>query len=121
MSPVDIAALAADMAAAGLCAVASVFAIAGTVGAFRFKDPLSRLQASGLAGTTAVFSVLLASLAAAPDAAMATRVLVIMGFFLVSSPTATHIIARFAWRSGVASACEDEKGEQAETGGDDAC
>lgn len=108
MSLGDIAALAAKLAAAGLCAVASVFAVAGTVGVYRFRDPLSRLQASGLASTTAVFSVLLAALAAAPNAAVAARVLVIMGFFLVSGPTATHIIARFAWRSGNAPAGEDE-------------
>ncbi len=107
MSPGDIAAIAADLAAAGLCAVASVFAVAGTAGAFRFRDPLSRLQASGLAGTTAVFSVLLAALVAAPSAAVAARVLVIMGFFLVSGPTATHIIARFAWRAGLAPTGED--------------
>lgn len=109
MSLGDLASTAADLAAAGLCAVASLFAIAGTAGAFRFRDPLSRLQASGLAGTTAVFSVLLAALAAAPSAAVAARVIVIMGFFLVSSPTATHIIARFAWRSEAARAGHDDQ------------
>jgi len=108
MSLAGIAALAAELAATGLCAVASVFAIAGTVGVFRFRDPFSRLQASGLIGTTAVFSVLIAALVASPTLGMAARMVVIIGFFLVSSPTATHIIARFAWRSGIDPGASDQ-------------
>ena len=84
-----------------LCALASVFAIAGTMGVFRFPDAFTRLQASSLIGTTAVFSVLLAALITAPSLAIAARIAVIILFFLVSNPTATHIIARYAWKSGL--------------------
>ena len=90
-----------EIAAVALCAVACVFAVAGTAGLFRFPDPYTRLQASSLAGTTAPFSVLLAALAYAPDAATASRVILILCFFFVSSPTTTHIIARYAWKSGI--------------------
>jgi len=84
-----------------LCALASVFAVAGTMGVFRFPDAFTRLQASSLIGTTAVFSVLLAALITAPSLAIAARIVVIILFFLVSNPTATHIIARYAWKSGL--------------------
>ncbi|MBU0928224.1 MAG: monovalent cation/H(+) antiporter subunit G [Spirochaetes bacterium] len=104
-----IAGLAREIAATVLCAAASVFAIAGTVGVFRFADPYTRLQASSLTGTTAVFTILLASLALSPSVAVAARVVVIMVFFLISNPTATHIIARYAWKSGLEPATGPQK------------
>lgn len=84
-----------------LCGVACVFAVAGTVGLFRFPDFYSRLQASSLAGTTAVFTSFFAALVISPSLSVAWRVVLVMIFFLVSNPTTTHIIARYAWRSGI--------------------
>jgi multicomponent Na+:H+ antiporter subunit G len=80
---------------------AVVFGIAGIVGLFRFPDPYSRLQAGSLCGTTAVFSTFLGALALAPNWAMAARIIIIGFFFLVSSPTGSHIVARFAWNSDI--------------------
>jgi len=91
----SIIATAREWAATILCVLASVFAIGGTIGMFRFPDAFTRLHASSLIGTSAVFSGLLAALA------IATRIIVIMLFFLVSNPAATHIIARYAWKSGI--------------------
>lgn len=99
--PQAIAELTRELAVSGLCAVAALFAIAGTIGVFRFPDAYTRLQASSLTGTTATFSVLAASLVASPSIAIAARVVVIVIFFLVSNPTTTHIIARYAWKSGL--------------------
>lgn len=82
-------------------ASAVVFGVGGIVGLYRFPDPYARLQASSLCGTTAVFSVFIACLALADTLAMAARLLVIIVFFLVSSPTGSHIVARFAWNAGV--------------------
>ena len=96
-----VVSLVREIAAVAFCLIACVFAIAGTAGLFRFPDTYTRLQASALAGTTATFSVFLAALIHSPDVATASRVLLIMIFFLVSSPTATHIIARYAWKSGI--------------------
>ena len=84
-----------------MCAVAAVFALAGTCGFLRFPDADTRLNAVGLTGTTAVFRAFLAALAAAPSVMVAARIVVIMLFFLVSNPTTTHIIARYAWKSGL--------------------
>jgi len=92
---------AGEVAGVALCAVASVFAIVGLLGVLFQKDPYTRLQASSLVGTTAAFSILLAALVTAPSWAVAARVVVIMAFFLISNPTATHIIARYAWNSGI--------------------
>ncbi|MDA3957081.1 monovalent cation/H(+) antiporter subunit G [Oceanispirochaeta sp.] len=79
---------------------AIIFGTAGIVGLFRFPDPYSRLQAGSLCGTTAVFSIFIGALALAPNWAMAARIIIVAFFFLLSSPTGTHIVARFAWNSG---------------------
>ncbi len=90
-----------EIAALIFCAMACLFALAGVAGLFRFPDPYTRLQTSALAATTSCFSVFLAALISAPDWATAGRVTLIILFFFVSSPTATHIIARYAWHSGL--------------------
>jgi len=82
-------------------ASAVIFGTAGIIGLFLFPDSYSRLQAGSLCGTTAVFSIFIGSLALSPDWSMAARILIIAFFFLLSSPTGTHIVARFAWNGGV--------------------
>jgi len=80
---------------------AIIFGTAGIIGLFRFPDPYSKLQAGSLCGTTAVFSIFIGSLALAPTWAMAGRIIIICFFFLLSSPTGAHIVARFAWHSNI--------------------
>ncbi|QQO10994.1 monovalent cation/H(+) antiporter subunit G [Breznakiella homolactica] len=83
------------------CVLACIFAVAGTIGLFRFPDTYTRLHAAALGATAAVFSVFLAALIISPDLATAGRILLIIIFFFISSPTTTHIIARYAWHSGL--------------------
>ncbi len=90
-----------DLAALAAFGSAFVFGLAGVAGLYRFPDPYSRMQASSLCGTTAVFSVILGSLVIAPSWAIAARIAVIIFFFLISGPTGSHILARFAWNSGI--------------------
>jgi len=80
---------------------AIIFGAAGIVGLFRFPDPYSRLQAGSLCGTTAVFSTFLGALFLAPTGEVAARIIIIAVFFLVSAPTGSHIVARFAWNAGI--------------------
>jgi len=82
-------------------AVAWVFGAVGMVGLYRFPDPYAKMHASSLCGTTAVFSIMVGALALAPSWDVAARLVVIIVFFLVSSPTGGHIVARFAWNSGI--------------------
>jgi len=89
---------------------AVIFGIAGVSGLFRFSDSYARLQSGSLCGTTAVVSVIIGSLALSTSWAMASRILIIGFFFLISSPTGTHIVARFAWVSGQLTGRNDEAG-----------
>ncbi len=88
------------IAAGAAFTAAIVFGTAGIAGLFRFRDPYSRLQASSLCGTTAVFSIFLGTLALAPSGAVAARIGVIALLFMVSGPTGSHVVARFIWNSG---------------------
>lgn len=82
-----------------LTVVGGVFTLLGALGLHRFKDPYVRLQASSLGSTTAPFTYFLLALLLAEDWQSRLRVLIILLFFLVSSPTTTHIIGRYAWKS----------------------
>lgn len=94
--------IALDIIAAISFLSAIVFGTAGLIGLFRFPDPYARLQAGSLCGTTAVFSIFIGALALSPNWAVAVRIIIIALFFMVSSPTSAHIVARFIWNSGVA-------------------
>ena len=96
-----MAAMVQDIIALIAFGAAVVFGLAGIIGLYRFPDVYARLQASSLCSTTAVFSIFVGALALAPSWAIASRLLVIIFFFLVSGPTGSHIVARFAWNSGL--------------------
>jgi len=74
-----------------------IFNIMGNLGVLVFPDVYTRLQASSTCGTTAVFSVFIASMLITGLSVMTAKILVITLFFLVSSPVAAHIVARYAW------------------------
>ncbi len=90
-----------EIAAIAVFLLGGIFAVGGAVGLFRFPDPYSRLQAGSLAGTTAVVAVLIGALILSPSWAIAARIIIVLVFFLLSSPTGAHIVARFAWNSGI--------------------
>lgn len=93
--------LARELFALAAFASAVVFGLGGIVGLHRYADPYARMQASSLCGTTSVFSMFIGALALAETVEVAARLIVIIAFFLVSSPTGSHIVARFAWNSGI--------------------
>lgn len=82
-------------------ALALFFAVVGALGMLFMPDVYTRLQASSLSGTTAVVSVLIGSIFWVELGPMTGRLLVLLLFFVISSPTSTHIIGRYAWRQGV--------------------
>lgn len=78
-----------------------IFGVMGNVGVLIFPDVYTRLQASSTCSTTSVFSVFVACMIVAGFSGMTGKILVIALFFFVSSPISSHIIARFAWQSGM--------------------
>jgi monovalent cation/proton antiporter MnhG/PhaG subunit len=83
------------------CLLACLFAVAGTLSLFRLPDVYTRLHGASLGSTAAGFSAFLGALIASTGWASAGRVLLLIIFFFISCPTTTHIIARYAWSSGL--------------------
>jgi len=75
----------------------AIFGVMGNLGVIIFPDVYTRLQASSTAGTTSVVSAFVAAMFLSGWNAMTGRIIVITLFFFLTSPIASHIIARFAW------------------------
>ncbi len=77
------------------------FLVTGAVGMVRFPDIYTRMHAAGKCDTLG--SLLVMTGLACHDGFVLTsaKLLIAAGFILVTSPTATHAIARAARQSGV--------------------
>ena len=78
-----------------------IFNIMGNIGVLVFPDVYTRLQASSTCSTTSVFSILVGCMFLAEWGPMTGKIIVIALFFFVTNPISAHIIARFAWDSGM--------------------
>lgn len=86
----------------GVIAVAgALVALSGGVGLLRFPDFYTRTHAVSLTDTTGVGLILLGLLMQAPDWGVAIRLLLILLFLVLTSPTATHALAQAARRDGI--------------------
>jgi multicomponent Na+:H+ antiporter subunit G len=90
-----------DLTSGVLVVVGTVIALSGGVGLLRLPDFFSRAHAVGLTDTAGVGLILLGLLLRAPDWGVAVRLLLILIFLVVTSPTATHALAQAARRDGV--------------------
>jgi multicomponent Na+:H+ antiporter subunit G len=81
--------------------LAIVFGMMGNLGLLIMPDVYTRLQVSSTCSTTSVLSAIIAAMLLSGFSATTGRLLVIALFFFVSSPVSVHIIAKYAWYSGV--------------------
>ncbi len=83
----------------GCMVLGAFFALAMTVAIIRFPDAYTRLHA-GTKGLTIGAGLILAGLAlTAPDAAHASRTLLVGLFLIVTNPISTHAVARANYRT----------------------
>lgn len=90
-----------DLASGVLVVVGTVVALSGGVGLLRLPDFFTRAHAVGLTDTAGIGLISLGLLLRAPDWGVAVRLLLIMLFLVLTSPTATHALAQAARRDGV--------------------
>ncbi len=76
------------------------FLLVGTIGLIRLPDVYNRLHATTKCDTLGAGLVFL-SLALQSSAAVAVRLGLIVVFIIVTNPTAAHVIARSAYKTGV--------------------
>lgn len=91
-----------DALSMALIAVGAVFFLAGTVGLLRLPDVYSRLHALSKVDNLGLGFVVAGLLLQADSLAAGLKLLLIWAAALASSATATHLVARFAHRHGVA-------------------
>ena len=77
------------------------FLVTGAVGMICFPDIYTRMHAAGKCDTLGILLVLAGLACHEGFALVSAKLLIVAAFILVTSPTATHAIARAAMRSGI--------------------
>ncbi|MHA6623127.1 monovalent cation/H(+) antiporter subunit G [Pseudonocardia sp. DLS-67] len=90
-----------DLTSGVLVVVGTVVALSSGVGLLRLPDFFTRAHAVGLTDTAGVALICLGLLVRAPDWGVGVRLLLILLFLVLTSPTATHALAQAARRDGV--------------------
>jgi multicomponent Na+:H+ antiporter subunit G len=86
-----------------------VFMIVGAIGLLRFPDFFCRLHAASVIESMGPLLVLLALILQAGFSQMSAKLLLILLFLWFTSPTASHTLAKTAWRAGVRPWQQDKK------------
>ncbi|NWG45131.1 MAG: monovalent cation/H(+) antiporter subunit G [Alphaproteobacteria bacterium] len=95
----------------------SGFMLVGGLGVLRMPDFYTRQHAAGITDTSAAALILFALLLFAPDFLVAAKLVLILMFLLLTSPTASHALAQAAVASGVVPLADDWRtGENREAG-----
>ena len=90
-------AVALDVLSWLLLVAGGFFVIIGSLGVLRFPDFYTRMHAAGVTDTLGADLILQGLLFQAPDGITAVKLLLIIGFFLLTSPVATHSVAHAAY------------------------
>jgi multicomponent Na+:H+ antiporter subunit G len=94
-------------AAAVLVCLGVFFLLMGAIGLVRFPDFYARMHAAGKCDTLGALLVLVGLAAYAGPSLAGAKILLIAVFVLLTSPTATHAVARAALRNEPPGAGED--------------
>lgn len=84
-----------------LVVLGGLIVLSGSVGLLRLPDFYTRIHAAGLTDTAGAGLILAGLLLRVPDWGVAVRLVLILLFLLLTSPTATHTLAQAARRDRV--------------------
>lgn len=84
-----------------LLVIGSLFMLLAAIGVLRLPDIFIRLQAATKASTLGVGCLLLGVAIHFDHLGVATRAVLVIGFFFLTAPVAAHMIARAAYATGV--------------------
>ena len=94
MSILELIAYLFVFAGAGFCLI-------GAIGVLRFPDVYSRMHAAGITDTLGALLVLFGLLLLAGISLAGAKLMFILAFLWIASPTATHALAKAARHGGV--------------------
>jgi multicomponent Na+:H+ antiporter subunit G len=92
-----------------LLGTGSVFAVIGGIGLLRLPDLFSRMHAGGVTDTMGAGLVLTGLMFQSGINLVTLKLVLILGFFLIASPTAAHALARSALAHGVKPLLHEEE------------
>lgn len=90
-----------DIVSGLLLGAGGLFVLSGGVGLLRFPDFYTRTHAAGITDSAGAGLILLGLLVLTPGWETGIRLVIIMVFLLLTSPTATYVLAFAARRDGV--------------------
>mgnify|MGYP005813614555 CR=1 FL=1 len=86
----------------GFCLLVGCFlCISGGVGILRFPDFYTRMHAVGVTDTLAASMILVGLILRSPDSLVLIKLLMILMMTLFINPTASHALAKAAYRNGL--------------------
>ena len=91
----------ADIVSGVLLGAGGLFVLSGGVGLLRFPDFYTRTHAAGITDSAGAGLILLGLLVLTPGWETGIRLVIVMVFLLLTSPTATYVLAFAARRDGV--------------------
>lgn len=75
--------------------------LSGGIGLLRFPDFYTRMHAAGVTDTLATIMIILGLILQNPDALVIVKLIIILCLTLLIGPTASHALAKVAYRSGL--------------------
>lgn len=100
-----------DLLSGLLVLAGGLVALSGGVGLLRFPDLFTRIHAVSLTDSAGAALIILGLLLRVPDWGTGIRLALIVGFMLLTGPTAAHALAQAARRDGVRPRAEGAEGE----------
>jgi multicomponent Na+:H+ antiporter subunit G len=90
-----------EIAAYGLIFAGAAFCLVGAIGVLRFPDVYARMHSAGITDTLGALLVLVGLMLLAGLSLATAKLLFILAFLWMASPTATHALAKAARHGGV--------------------
>ena len=98
-----------DLASWGCLLAGSFFSVVGGLGLLRLPDFYSRIHGGGITDTLGASLVLLGLMLRAGDGFLVFKLVMILFFLLITSPTSAHALCKSARAHGVEPLLADEE------------
>lgn len=85
------------------------FFLVGTIGLLRFPDFFTRMHATGKGDTLGAGMILFGLALQASNLLTSVKLILIVIFIFIANPTATHVISKAAFKSGVSPWKKEDK------------
>lgn len=97
-----------EILSAGFLCAGMFFSLTGAVGLFRFPDFFTRIHAASVTDSLATMLIIFGLMLQTVNWIVAVKLVFILMFLLLTSPTASHALAKSARHGGLLTLAESE-------------